>query len=223
ALDGVADVVNLTAGGAALAVVPTRGSLSGLLDARNSPTGAVKGAASDLDALAQTLAQQVNRLHVGGAGLTEVSTLTTVNAASGAAGALAAAGLPDTPVDGSFDVIVHDASGGVSARATIPIVASTTTLNDVASALALVPGLSASIAGGKLTITAAAGSTFVFANDSAHALSALGLNTFFSGNSAATLAVTPLIANDPSKIGAARADATGLVHPGDGTNALALA
>jgi len=40
----------------------------------------VKQAASDLDALAQSIAREVNRVHAGGAGLTEFSTLTAVNA-----------------------------------------------------------------------------------------------------------------------------------------------
>ena len=221
--DVVTDTVNLTAGAAATAVAPTRGALGALVDLRNRPTGPVKQAMSDLDAFAQAVATEVNRVHTQGAGLTEFGTLTAVNAASGAAVPLATAGLPDTLVDGTFDVVVHNAAGAVTATATIPITAGTTTLDDVATALAAVPGLSASVTSGRLTITAAPGSTFAFAKDTAHALSALGLNTFFSGTSAATLAVTPLIAGDPSKIAASLTDASGLVHPGDGTNALALA
>ena len=221
--DVVTDTVNLTAGAAATAVAPTRGALGALVDLRNRPTGPVKQAMSDLDAFAQAVATEVNRVHTQGAGLTEFGTLTAVNAASGAAVPLATAGLPDTLVDGTFDIVVHDAAGAVTATATIPITAGTTTLDDVAAALAAVPGLSTSVTSGRLTITAAPGSTFAFAKDTAHALSALGLNTFFSGTSAATLAVTPLIAGDPSKIAASLTDASGLVHPGDGTNALALA
>jgi flagellar hook-associated protein 1 FlgK len=217
------DTVDLTASGSGATVAPTGGALASLLDARNSATGAVKQAKSDLDSLAGTLIESVNRLHASGSGTTEPSTETSVNAVSSAAVALNAAGLPFTPVNGSFDVIVHDATGAVTASSTITITAGTTTLTSLATALGAVAGLTATVAGGKLTITAGAGKTFTFADDTSDTLLALGLNTFFTGSTASDIAVNDYVADDPSKVAAAVADASGLVHPGDGSNALALA
>jgi flagellar hook-associated protein 1 FlgK len=120
-------------------------------------------------------------------------------------------------------VIVHDATGAVTASTSVSVTAGTTTLDDVATAIGGVSGLTATVTSGRLTISAAAGRTFTFADDSSDALAALGLNTFFTGTGAADLAVNPVVANDVTKIAAARADAAGLVHAGDGANALAAA
>ena len=46
---------------------------------------------------------------------------------------------------------------------------------------------------------------------------------FFSGTGRSDIALAPTIAADANKIATGRADAQGLVHPGDGTQAQALA
>ncbi len=216
------DTMDLTATGSPV-VTPRSGELSGLLDARNSPTGAVKQALSDLDTFARNLALQVNRLHTNGTGLTEWTTITSTNAVTSATAPLTAAGLPFTPTSGSFQVIVHDNTGAVTANTTIPVTAGTTTLDDLRVAINGIAGLSASITNGKLTINAAAGSTFTFANDNSDTLLSVGLNTFYTGSTASDLAINSTITTDQTKIAAAVADAGGLVHPGDGSNALAIA
>jgi flagellar hook-associated protein 1 len=216
------DTVELTAGGS-LPVNPSSGKLTALLEARNSPAGALQQIATDLDTLAASIALEVNRLHASGTGLTEHTSLTAVNAVSAAGAALNAAGLAVTPVDGTFRVIVHDTAGAVTASSTITVTAGTTTLTDLQTALNAVGGLTATITGGRLAITAAAGQKFTFANDTSDTLAALGLNTFFTGSTATTLAVNPLVSSDPTKIAAAVPDSANLVHPGDGSNALAIA
>jgi flagellar hook-associated protein 1 FlgK len=193
------------------------------MESRNVSTGPLKQAMTDLDTLAASIALEVNRLHASGTGTSEHTAVTAVNAVSGAGTALNAAGLAVTPVNGSFTVIVHDATGAVTANAAINIVAGTTTLTDVQTALNAVAGLTATINSGQLTITAAAGRTFTFKNDTSDTLAALGINTFFTGATASTLAVNSVVVNDVTKITAAVADATNLVHPGDGSQALALA
>jgi flagellar hook-associated protein 1 FlgK len=221
-VNGATDAVDITAGGSAV-VTPRDGALAGLLDARNLATGAVKQAVSDLDALASAIALQVNRLHTSGTGLTEYTSLTSTNAVTSSLTALTAAGLPFTPVTGSFKVIVHNAAGAVTANVTVPVTAGTTTLDDLRIAIGGIAGLSTSITGGKLSITAGAGSTFTFAGDTSDALLATGLNTFYTGSTSTNIALNTVIANDVTKIAAATADAAGLVHSGDGTNALAIA
>lgn len=222
-VNSVTDTVDLTAGVAAIPITPRSGALAGTTQARNSSTGTVKQTLSDLDSLASTVIAEVNRLHAGGAGLTGHTSLTAVNAVSSSAVALTAAGLPATPVTGSFRVLVHDSTGAVASSVTVNVTAGATTLDDVRAALDADPYLTATISTGKLTIGTAAGSTFSFGGDSSDTLMALGLNTFFTGSDANTIAVNSLVTGDLGKIAAAQADSGGLVHAGDGSNALALA
>ncbi len=222
-LNSVTDTVDLTAGVAATAVTPLSGALAGTADARNLSTGIVKQTLTDLDSLARTVITRVNRLHSGGAGLTGYTSLTAVNAVSSSSVALTAAGLSTTPVTGSFRVLVHDSTGAVASSVTVNVTAGATTLDDVRAAIDADPYLTATISGGKLTIGAAAGSTFAFGGDSSDTLMALGLNTFFTGSDANSIAVNSLVSGDLNKVAAAQADSAGLVHPGDGANALALA
>lgn len=221
-LNGGTDTVDLTAG-TTLAVTPKAGALASVLDARNSSTGAVKQATSDLDTLAKTIVVEMNRLHASGSGTTGHTSLTATNAVSSSAAALTAAGLPVTPVSGTFKVYVYNGAGAVASSVTVTVTAGVTTLDDVRAAIDADANLTASISGGKLTIGTAAGTTFGFAADSSDTLMALGLNTFFTGTDARTIVVNPLISGDATKIAAARADAAGLVHQGDGANALGLA
>lgn len=218
-----ADTIDLTAGASAIAITPKSGALAAAVDARNSATGPVKQTVSDLNTLAKAIVAEVNRVHASGAGLTGFAALTAVNAASSSAVALGAAGLPFAPVAGSFKVLVHDGAGNVASSVTVAVTAGVTTLEDVRAAIDADPNLTATISGGKLTVTTAAGTTFAFASDTSDALLALGLNTFFTGSDALGIAVNPVIAADVGKIAGAQADAAGLVHPGDGANALALA
>ena len=86
------------------------------------------------------------------------------------------------------------------------------------TALQLGNGMTVQLAAG----TANAGDTFtaltVAQPDTAGILSALGLNTFFSGNNAANVAVNPALLNDPTKLAAST---TG--QPGDASNLQSLA
>ena len=199
------------------------GQLKGVLDTRNSATY-LKGHLSSLDTLARTLIQQVNRAHTSGAGQTNFTTLTSGNAVSSPTVALNAAGLPFTPVDGSFRIIVTDSTGAVVSNASVSVTAGSTTLSGLASAInAAVSNVTASVSGGQLSLTAAAGFSFAFASDTSDTLLALGLNTFFSGSGAASMAVNPVIQADVTKIATATPAANGTISPGDNSRALALA
>jgi flagellar hook-associated protein 1 len=222
-LDGGTDTVELTAGAAALPVVPRSGALAALLEARNSPTGPLGQARADLDALAGTIIQEVNLLHASGTGLTGHATLTSVNAVGAPGAPLGAAGLPGPIVDGAFRVIVHDAAGAVVSDIAVAVDPGVTSLEDIRALLDADATLTATIADGTLTLAAAPGHTFTFADDTSGTLAALGVNTFFTGSDARSIALHTVIAGDANQIAAARADGGGLVHPGDGANALALA
>jgi flagellar hook-associated protein 1 FlgK len=219
--DPLTDTVNLAAGG--VGFVPRSGRLAALVSERNDATGIVKQAGSDLDALAQAVIEGLNRVHASGAGLAEPASVTGLDTVTSSAAPLDAAGLAFPPGSGSVRILTHDASGAVVSDLTVTITAGVTTLDDVRAAIDADPGLAATISGGQLTITAGAGTTLAFGADTAGLLAGLGINGFFTGADARSIAVDPAVAADPRRLAAARVDAAGLVHPGDGANALALA
>jgi flagellar hook-associated protein 1 FlgK len=222
AVNSTADTLELSAGG--VQVTPTGGGLAATLSMRNSPTDAVKQAQASLDTLTAAVITEVNRVHASGTGLVEHKQLTSLNAVNSASAPLGpAAGLPFQPNTGSFEVIVHSATGSVVSRTTVSVTAGVTSLDDIAAAIDADPALSAGVSGGKLNIAAGSGQTFTFARDTSGSLAAVGLNVFFSGTGASDVALAPTIAADANKIATGRADAQGLVHPGDGAQAQALA
>lgn len=72
ALDSGTDSVNLSVSGVAL--TPRGGTLLGLLNARNSSAGLIKGAQAQLDALANGLTLQINAVHAAGFALDTTTT-----------------------------------------------------------------------------------------------------------------------------------------------------
>jgi len=204
-----------------IVVTPAGGKISGLLDSRNDPTGYVKYARTQLDTLAATPAAEFNRIQAAGSSAAGMQTITSQNAVSDPALALGSAGLPVPPtVPGSFSVFVYDATGAVSASGTVSLTAATT-LADVASQLNGLGGLTASVTGGQLSLSAPAGSSFRFGNDTSQALAALGLNAFFTGSTARTLAVNPELLARPELLAAGYPDpATGIVGGADNRAAL---
>ena len=65
-----------------------------------------------------------------------------------------------------------------------------TSVEDIRAQLDAVPGVSATFdASGKLQITADAGNSFSFSKDTSGSLAVLGVNSFFTGDSAADIAV----------------------------------
>ena len=221
-LSATSDTYGLTLGGTP--VTPIAGEIVGLLNVRNDPDHSLKYAQRQLDDLAAALIREMNRLQADGAGLAGQGSTTSQHPVSDPAIALGSAGLPFAPtVPGSVGVFVYDATGAVSASGSLTLTAATT-LNDLASQLASIPGLSTSISGGRLTVTAAAGATFSFANDTTGALAALGVNAFFTGTNARSMAVNDALVADPGLLSAGMPDpATGIVGPGDNRVALAMA
>jgi len=184
----------------------------------------VKYAQGQLDALTAALIERMNRLQAAGSGTVGVGSAATTNAASDPAVALGSAGLPFAlTVPGSVKVFVYDAAGVVTGSGTVNVAAATT-LNDVAAQLGAVAGLNAAVAGGTLTVSAAAGSTFRFADDTSNLMAALGLNGFFTGTNAATIAVNAALDTDPRLLSTGAPDpVTGVVAPGDNSTTLAMA
>ena len=84
--------------------------------------------------------------------------------------------------------------------------------------------LTASVVDNSLNLIANSPSdTFGFAGDDSLILTALGLNTFFTGDKAYTFSVNAWVLNNPELVAAGQFDATGAHAVGDNRNALALA
>lgn len=218
---GSGDGAVLTVGG--VAVSPSGGALAALLTALNAPESPLRRAREDLDALARDLIASINRLHAAGAGLEGHTVLVAATPVDDPAAPLDAAGLAFPPRTGRLRLVVHDTAGALLSEVAVDVTAGVTALEDLRAALDADPFLAASIDDGRLRLEAAPGTTFAVAEDSSDTLLGLGLNGFFAGTDATTIALDPAVATDVGRIAAARVDAAGLVHPGDGSNALALA
>lgn len=188
---------------------PSSGQLHGLITARDDILG---GFLHNLDTFARTLAFEFNKVYSGGQGLSGYQQVTSESRAADADAALntSDAGLPYTPVNGSFQVQVIENRTGLTHTSTISVkltgTRTDTTLNDLADQLGNVPGLTAAISpDGKLTIqSSSADQSFAFANDTSGVLAALGINTFFTGDSARSLGVNQVVQEDPGKFVASR-------------------
>jgi flagellar hook-associated protein 1 FlgK len=197
------------------------GRLAGLYSARDTAIGS---ASRDLDQFARDLIEQFNRIHSQGQGSEGFSSLTSANATDDRSGPLDLAGLPLKLDNGQFEIQVHDSATGTVNTHVIRVKLTggtdDTSLDDIRDQIHNISGLSASITPtGRLQIEADTHTLrFTFQNDTSNFLAASGMNTFFTGDSAANIQVNSIVATDP------RMFAASLSGPGSGTdNALKLA
>lgn len=199
----------------------TGGRLHGLYGARD---GAITNAIDGLDGFANDLIEQFNLIHTQGQGTQGFQELTSDLSTDDPTAALDLAGYSVKVENGQFEIQVIDSATGT--RNTIPIRVKLTggtddsSLNDISAAINAVSGLSSEVTPeGKLRIGSDTETlSFSFQNDSSNFLAAAGLNTFFTGNSAATIDVNSIVANDPTMFAAS------LTGIGNGTeNAIRLA
>ncbi|HVA44950.1 MAG TPA: flagellar hook-associated protein FlgK [Pirellulales bacterium] len=198
------------------------GQLAGLITSRDQILG---GYLDQLNGFAGTLANEFNKAFSQGQGLTGYTSLTSTYPVTSASAPLDAAGLAFTPVNGSFQVQTLDPQTGATTTTTIQVDLNgldknETSLNSVASQINAINGLSASVSpSGNLTInTTSPGLQFSFGNDTSGALAALGLNTFFTGSTAADLGVNQALVSNPAAFAASTAGIGA-----DTTNAVTLA
>jgi flagellar hook-associated protein 1 FlgK len=171
----------------------TAGELYGLYTARDEITG---GFLNRLDELAGTLAFEFNKVYSQGQGLVGFKSLTSVETVGNVTAALDAAGLKATPVSGALNVVISSKTNPQQTHTHTLLIDlngldEDTTLSSLASQLDAITGLTATIsATGALQLSAESNDVqFSFAGDTSGVLAALGLNTFFTGSSAATLGV----------------------------------
>ncbi len=223
-LSATSDAYELTLGGNQ--VTASGGTIAGLLTSRNDPSNYAQYAQGQLDRRAAALAPQMNRLQADGSGMQGLESTTSQYVVSDPTKPLGAAnGLPFDPTSGSFTVFVYDATGAVTGSGSVTVTAGVTTLNSLAADAGwAAAGVTTSLSGGRLTVTAPTGSTFRFAGDTSGALAALGLNSFFTGTDARSLAVNDALLAEPSLLSGGKPDpTTGVVGPGDNQVALAMA
>lgn len=181
------------------------GRVAGLVVARDDILG---GFADQLDNLSRTLAFEFNKVFSSGQGLKGYQSATSERTVDAASAPLDAAGLPFTPVNGSFQVQVYDRNSNTTQTKDILVklngLPDDTTLDDLVSQLSTVPGLTVSVTPTRqLQLkTNSATQEFAFANDTSGILAALGIGTFFSGSSATGLSINQAVATDPSKFAA---------------------
>lgn len=186
---------------------PTYGQLRGLLDSRDT---VLTGFLNQLDTFSRTLAFEFNKVYSSGQGLTGYTQVTSQAQVTDPLASLNAAGLPYAPENGSFQVLVRNKASGLTTTTDIRVdltgLGHDTTLTSLTAALNAVPGLKAEMSvSGNLTITSlSSNNEFAFANDTSGTLAALGINTFFTGDSAASLGINPDVKADPSKFAASR-------------------
>lgn len=171
----------------------TGGELAGLYIARDQ---IVKSFLNQLDDLAGALSYEFNKLYSQGQGLVGFNRLTSVERVNNVNAPLDAAGLAFEPVSGKFDIIVSSKEDPTLTRTHTIFIQLTgldedTSLTSLAEQLDSIDGLTARIstAGALELSTTSSEIEFSFADDTSGVLAALGLNTFFTGSSAATLGV----------------------------------
>lgn len=200
----VVSVVNRKDG----SLYPATGGQVGALVGLRAEVGEVAG---EIDSLASNLIFELNKIHASGQGMEGFTTLTSASAVTDVAAALnvPASGLDHVPTTGSFVVHVKDKTTGLTTSTLIQVdldgVAPDTSLNDLQASLDAVGGITATVASGRLKLTADAGNLeFRFSQDSSGTLAALGINTFFTGSSASDIAVNGVIKARPMLLAAAK-------------------
>jgi flagellar hook-associated protein 1 len=182
----------------------------------------------NLDELAESLIFEVNKIHANGAGKDtftgEVQGTYEINDSSSGVNS-SGLNFQDNIIDGSFKIWVYDEDGNVADTTTISIDADVTKIDDIVSDISGLANINAEVTSdGYLKISASAGCTFAFSDETSNILAALGINTFFSGTSADNIAVNPNLAENKAYIAAARVDPIdGSIAAGDNSNACAIA
>ena len=218
------------------------GSLAGYFQFRDAGVG---GYLEKLNAFSESLAWEVNRIHSQGTGLErfeEVIGTYSVIRKDAALGTEAGLAYGDKLESGNLMISVYDQSTGALVRSqaldfveddpadptTLGIQnfdPATHTLEDVEDALnrSFGPALTATILDNRLQITADEGYDFTFGSDSTGLLAALGINTFFEGSDARTLAINNNVRTNTSQINTGHVNGAGEMNRGDNTTAKAIA
>ncbi len=188
-------------------IKPASGELAGLLSGRDE---IVRDFLIQMDDFASTMIYEFNKLYSQGQGITGYSDAVSEFAVNDSQLALNDAGLEFDPVNGSFQIMVHNKKTEQTQTTDIMVdldgIGADMTLDDLATALDNVDGISASVLPTReLSIVSDSKDlVFCFNGDNSGALAALGINTFFTGSTALDANVSEIIKGDPAKFAASR-------------------
>jgi flagellar hook-associated protein 1 FlgK len=193
----------------------------------------LKGMQDFLDDLSSNLIWQVNLQHSQGAGQTMFTDVTgsykSVDYETALNSSTNTLPFGDKIQSGSFQIWVNQDGTRRSYTVNVDPNDHITEVVDKINAV-INPSLDASqnplasvVNGQQLRLHATGGIEFSFANDTSGLLAAMGINTFFSGDTAGNIAVDSLVQADTGRIAAARLLSTGELAVGDNSNALDLA
>lgn len=193
------------------------GKLSGLVQARDV---LLVDQVNHLDGLARVLIQEVNKVHAQGQGLEGFVDVTGAFDVRDPNAVLNSnhAGLAYKPQNGSFVITVKDKTTGLSREHVINVdldgIGADDSLHSlVAKINTALTGARAEVTGdNRLRFVSAEGFEIRFSQDSSNVLACLGVNVFFTGTNAESMAVSQVLAANPNLLAASASGA-----PGDGT------
>jgi len=199
------------------------GSLAGLFTARDDT---VIPTSDDMDNLAESLILEVNNAHSKGAGLEHHTALTSSFSVEDSTAALSNSGLHygDMLQAGEMQLMTYDANGDVGISAIISIDPTTDSMDDIISDIntAFAGELKASLnAEGQLQLSA--NSHFEIAGDSSNLLAAAGMNTFFTGTDASTIALDSYVTTNTNHINTSQVGTDRMVPTAGNKTANAIA
>ena len=180
-----------------------------------------------LDELAESLIWEANTAHSQGAGLEHHTSLTGSYSVDDSSAALSNSGLnfADKIQAGELQLVTYDADGNVSTSSVISIDPATDSLDDIVASInsAFSGELTASVtADGQLQVSAATDMSFEIAGDSSNLAAALGVNTYFTGSDAETIAMDSYVATNTSHINAGAVGDDNMVATGSNSVATIL-
>lgn len=180
------------------------GKLRGLYESLN--TARESGFQGKLNTLARDVIRVVNRIHSHGQGTRPFSIVTSESSIKTPSVALESSN-PEFDIDnGSFQIQIKDAKTGVTKTQEILVkqqgLPSDTSATQLVASIDAIDGLSARLTNdGRVEIKGDSDAIqFSFANDTSGALAALGINTFFTGDSANSIEVRAGLVADPTQL-----------------------
>jgi len=203
------------------------GKIGGLIDARDN---FINPAIKTLDTYAQALINTVNTIHSQGQGTSGFSSVTATSAAADPAAALNSSGntanFSTTPVNGTFNFNVTDSTTGKTTTQQINVTlggsGTQTTLNSLAASLTSGSVTASVDSTGHLNIQSNSPNvTFSFGNDTSGTLTALGINTFFTGTNAATIGVNQTLTQNSKLLATDKLDGSGNILSNANVSSLA--
>ncbi|MEQ8765137.1 MAG: flagellar hook-associated protein FlgK [Planctomycetota bacterium] len=194
--------------------VPTGGEALGLMATGREPVDRLR---AKIDELARGLIDAVNRVHGTGVGSSGSFTrLTSSYQVTDPGAPLVSGGLIGNLEPGAFTVSVTSEGTGEKTRTQIRFDPTRQSLSDLANQLDALDNISADVnADNGLTISSDSGFTFDFTaesgipRDTTGVVGALGLNAFFTGTDARSIAVSAELQADPGRVAASATGDTG--------------